>query len=161
MLPLLASLLRLIAHGLVVGLLALGQSGAQGILELVHRSACECEGCREESGACCSSPSKAQDGAAWTNASGGCSCNALPSDSSPIPACAAIPVRSGVRGQGELLRDDAPGLDSSLPWAPVAEGLLEPPAKALLRLDPLLGRTCRLLGRTGGERSALLGCARL
>ena len=157
----LASLARLLAHALGIAVLALGQANAVE-LALTGAAACECRACcahDEGGGACCARAPRAPAGPVWKERAGRCGCGALPSDRSPGPVTIALAPRSEARGKGAHVR--APSAPLALVLAFPREGALDPPPRDGVRPDPRAGRNGPFLGRSGGERSALLGCARL
>lgn len=159
--PSLASLLRFIGRGLVIGLLALGQSGGDAWAQILHQLSCECCGTDPEKPACCSSGS-ADEGPVLTNSEKqGCACTAAPSDSSPAPLSAPLPSDSSVREQIASHLDVGVAWNSGMAvWASAATRQLDPPPWALERAGSFVGCSDRFLRGSGGERSACLGCAR-
>ena len=154
------SFLRVLGDALVLALLVIGQS-TQALLALVPANDCACEGCcrvLEETSACCAGDAEAPQGAVWTDAESACACSAPASEPAPAPACTAVASPCDSRGKARLLHDATPRASGTPAWCVAWDGAFESPPRGH---SPARDALKPLLHRSGGERSAWLGCARL
>jgi len=154
------SFLRALGDALVVALLVIGQS-TQAVLALLPGSDCACEGCcrvLEESSACCAGDAETPEDAVWTDEESACACAAPTSEPVPAPACTAVASPCDSRGKARLFLDSTPRASGAPAWSLAWDGAFESPPRGH---SPGPDAREPLLHRSGGERSAWLGCARL